>query len=264
MKLCDLTAETEGTFFRCLHDEAPDDPRAVEMRRRWYAKHLPLGLRAKVLIEDTGEAVGLCQYIPIEHSGFTGEGLMAILCMWVHGYEHHVGNRQGRGLGRFMLEAIEADARAAGCKGVTAWGKDFPYWNPISFYEHMGYERVDQVGMNVLAWKAFDGSARAPKFPRLARSMPAGDDRVNMTIFINGWCGGGIGCCLQAREAAEALGDIIHYEEIDTSDPETMRECGAVLDGAYLDGEPYNHDGPPQTVEQFIAHVRELHERKSG
>ena len=264
MKLCDLTAETEGTFFRCLHDEAPDDPRVAETRRRWYAKFRPLGLRAKVLIEETGEVVGLCQYLPIEHSGFIGEGLMAILCMWVHGYEHHVGNRQGRGLGRFMLEAIEADARAAGCRGVAAWGKDFPYWNPVSFYEHMGYERSDQDGTNVLVFKAFDSDARPPKLPRLNRSMPAGDEKVNITMFLNGWCGGGIGCCVQAREAAEVLGEMVHYEEIDTSDPATMQQCGAVFDWLCLDGEPYYPDSPPRTAEQLIADIRELHDKKSG
>jgi hypothetical protein len=29
MQLLDVTAETEGTFLRCLHDEAPDDPRII-------------------------------------------------------------------------------------------------------------------------------------------------------------------------------------------------------------------------------------------
>ena len=41
MELLDVTAETEGTFLRCLHSEAPDDPRTIDLRRRW--------LRAKVL-----------------------------------------------------------------------------------------------------------------------------------------------------------------------------------------------------------------------
>ena len=264
MKLCDLTAETEGTFFRCLHDEKPDDPRVIEMRRRWYAKFRPLGLRAKVLIEDSGEVVGLCQYLPVEHSGFIGEGLMAILCMWVHGYEHHVGDRQGCGLGRFMLEAIEADARAAGAKGVAAWGKDFPYWNPVSFYEHMGYVRADQDGTNVLVWKAFDSDVAVPKLPRVSRSMPAGEKTVNVTVFIDGWCSGGVGCCVQAREAVAALGEIVSYEEVDTSDRAKMRQCGAVFDGIYLDGEPYDPDGPPRTTDQLIADIRQRHEEKSG
>ena len=175
--------------------EQPDNPEMMEMRRKWYEKHLPLGLRAKVLIEEAGEVVGLCQYIPIEHSGFVGEGLMSILCMWVHGYEHGVGVRQGRGLGRLMLEAIEADARESGRKGITAWGKDFPYWNPISFYEHMGYERVDQDGQAVLVWKAFTHDAKPPRFHQPKKTLPVATDRVSVAGFYHGWC---LGACEQA------------------------------------------------------------------
>jgi len=39
---------------------------------------------------------------------------------------------------------------------------DVPYWNPISFYVHMGYERVDQSGEVVLAWKRLRGDAGPP------------------------------------------------------------------------------------------------------
>ena len=34
------------------------------------------------------------QYLPIEASHIKGAGLFAILCLWVHGYEHLVGNQR--------------------------------------------------------------------------------------------------------------------------------------------------------------------------
>jgi GNAT superfamily N-acetyltransferase len=262
MRLVDIDAETEGTFFRCLHDEKPDNPRVTEIRRRWFDRHKDKGLRAKVLVLDTGEVVGLCQYLPIEHSPFLGRDLLAILCIWVHGYAHHVGNRQGQGYGRFILDAIEQDARSSNAKGVAAWGKDFPYWNPVSFYEHMGYARADQEGADVLVWKRFDPDAEPPKLMRPVRPLPQGVGKVKVTAFLSGWCGGGISYCFKARQAVEGLDQIADYEEIDTSDRQRRLEYGVGFDGVYLDGKPFRADGPPFSVDELKAEIRQLHEQK--
>ncbi len=261
MKLVEIDQDTEGTFFRCLHDEIPDDPRVTDVRRRWYAGRVDKGLRAKVLVLDTDEVVGLCQYIPIEHSHFLGEDLLAILCIWVHGYDHHVGNRQGNGYGRFILEAIEEDARRSEAKGVAAWGMDFPYWNPVSFYEHMGYRRADRQGSVVLAWKSFDADARAPRLLRPERPIAAGTDRVRVTACVNGWCGSGIGGCLTAREAVEGLDSTVQYEELDTADRATMLSIGH-SDGVFLDGEPFRPNGPPYTSDDLRAEIQWRFEAK--
>jgi hypothetical protein len=88
MELLDVTAETEATFLRCLHDEAPDNPRITDLRRRWLRANADKGLRARVLKADGGEVVALCQYMPVEGTHIVGRDLLAILCIWVHGYEH--------------------------------------------------------------------------------------------------------------------------------------------------------------------------------
>ena len=84
LRLIEINEETQGTFFRCLHDEIPEDPREIKLCRHWYNRHKEKGLRAKVLVRDDSEIVGLCQYIPIEHSPLIGEDLFVILCIWVH------------------------------------------------------------------------------------------------------------------------------------------------------------------------------------
>ncbi|MFQ5459971.1 MAG: hypothetical protein ACE5EL_04185 [Anaerolineae bacterium] len=66
MKIQDVTPDTEGTFLRCLHDEQPDDPRVVALRRRHYEARRASGLRAKVLVLDSGEVIGL-----YEHMGYS-------------------------------------------------------------------------------------------------------------------------------------------------------------------------------------------------
>lgn len=261
MKLESISKDTEGTFFRCLHDEKPDDPRVVEVRRRWFEEHKHQGLRAKVLIADSGEVVGLCQYLPVEHSHYEGRDLMAILCMWVHGYEHHIGNQQKRGYGRFMLELIEEDAREAGFKGVTVWGKDFPYWNPVSFYEHMGYSRVDQAGNDVLVWKPFTDDAEPPRMLRQVGKAPGDPGKVSVTSLFTGWCGGCI-FNLMAREAVDGIEDIVDFIEVDTSIRENLLEWG-VSDGILLDGKPYRSDGPPFTTEELRADIMNLYRKKT-
>ncbi|MAF11203.1 hypothetical protein CMK11_12195 [Candidatus Poribacteria bacterium] len=254
MRLVGIDGNTEATFFRCLHDEVPDDPRVTKERRRWYEAFRGKGLRAQVLILDTEEVVGLCQYVPIEHSHLIGDDLLAILCIWVHGYDHHVGNRQGNGYGRFILESIEEDARASGAKGVAAWGMDFEFWNPVSFYEHMGYRRVDQNGSVVLAWKPFAEDAEPPRLLRPRGSLPASTDRVDVVGCMHGWCGGGIGQCVTAREAVEGLADIVAYHEIDVSDRETMLAVGRDS-GVFVDGEPFRPAGPPYSVDDLRAEI---------
>ena len=261
MELTDVDRCTEATFLRCLHDERPDDPRVVQLRRRWFDAQRDRGLRAKVLVLDTGEVAGLCQYMPIERTHLVGEDLLAILCVWVHGYEHHIGNRQGNGYGRYILESIEKDARESGAAGVVAWGMDFPYWNPVSFYEHMGYSRVDKDGMAVLVWKPFREGASPPRFMRQARRPASGSDRISVTFFLNGWCTGACAQCLTAREAVEGLEETVDYHEVDTSDPDTLRSWG-ISDGLYVEGEPYRPYEPPWTSESLRRDLFELTERK--
>lgn len=52
MRLADIDRDTEATFFRCLHDEAPENPQAIALRRRWYDRRKDHGLRAKVLLRE--------------------------------------------------------------------------------------------------------------------------------------------------------------------------------------------------------------------
>ena len=261
MKLIDVDRDTERTFLHCLHDEIPDDPRVIRLRRQWFDAHRDKGLRAKVLVLDTGEAVGLCQYMPIEDTHIIGKDLLAILCIWVHGYDHHVGNRQGNGYGRYILESIEKDASESGAAGVVAWGMDFPYWNPVSFYEHMGYSRVDKAGMAVLVWKPFLEAASAPRFLRQARRPASDSEKVSLMVFVNGWCLGACSQCVTAREAVEGLDDIVDYSEVDTSDPDVLLSWG-ISDGLYVEGEPHRPYEPPCTSDVLRQDLLEIAERK--
>jgi len=166
MKLVDISAETESAFFTCLHLEEPENLEYTAPLRNWYAEYKDKGYKAQVLILDDGRIVGKCHYIPIEHSPFVGENLLAILCICVWPYEHHIGDQRGRGYGRFMLNHIEQYARSSGFSGVVAWAMDWD-WNPVSFYQHMGYSIVDREDKVVVVWKSFYDGAEPPTLLRL-------------------------------------------------------------------------------------------------
>ncbi len=264
MRLSEIDETTEDTFFRCLHDEIPADPRVMAMRKEWRAMYQPKGHRGKVLIDDLGQVVGLTNYIPIEHSPYEGENLMAILCMWIHGYEHLVGNQQSKGYGRFMLNEIEADAMNSGCNGVTVWAKDYDAWNPVAFYEHMGYQRVDQLDLDVLVWKPFNELAKPPSFIRLERSPPIDTEgKVQITSITNGWCGGGCQQCIMVRDAAAELEDQAVLHEVYAHEKSDMRSRGTSIDVVYIDEESFRPDGPPATPEDFKQAVLDRLARKN-
>ena len=244
MQLLDLTPETEATFLHCLHDERPDDPRVTALRRQWVAEKSKRGFRGKVLRLESGEIAAMAQYLPIEESFIDGEKLMVILCLWVHGYDHHIGNRQGNGYGRFMLEQIEAEIRDTGVQGIVTWGMDFPYWNPVSFYEHMGYERVDQDGSSVLVWKPLTPDAQPPRWFQQQKSPQSDPARVTVDSFYNGWCMGSCGQCIAVRDAVAGIEENIRFREIDCNQREQLQEWG-VSTGVYLDGEPFRPNEPP-------------------
>jgi N-acetylglutamate synthase-like GNAT family acetyltransferase len=236
MQLVDLTDETKDTFFCCLNPKPPDDLREADTRRRWFERNLGHGLRAKLLISDDDRIVGMCQYIPIEHSHLVGRDLMASLCMWVHGYDRGVGNQQAKGYGRFMLTSIEEDARASGLKGVAAWGLDWEIWMPVAFFEHMGYERADREDKVIVVWKPFTPKARPPKLKRLTRRPPGAKTKVNVTVAANAWCG-----CYKifcARDAIEGIEHMVEYTELDPPDEGSILHLGHA-GGIFLDGEVF-------------------------
>ncbi len=261
MELVDVAEGTKNIFFRCLQHHIPEDPEAIAIRRSWYEINVKNGLRAKLLVLDNDQIGGLCQYIPVEYSHLVGDDLLTILCIWVHGYDRDVGNQQSRGYGRFILDAIEEDARISGKKGVAAWGVDWDVnWMPVPFFEHMGYKQTDREDKVVVFWKPFSPDAKAPKLLRLAKRPFKGTDKVNITVAVNGWCGYYKLFC--AREAIEGIEHMVDYEELDAPDRATILHLGQV-GGIYLDGEVFQ---PYQicTTDALRAEIIRLYEEKKN
>lgn len=259
MQLVDISADTERAFFTCLHLEEPENLESTVHRRNWYAEHRDKGYKAQVLILDDGRIVGKCHYIPIEYSPFVGKDLLAILCIAVHMYEYHIGDQRRKGYGRFMLDHIEQYARSSGFKGVVAWAMDWD-WNPVSFYEHMGYSRVDKEDKVVAVWKPFCEEAEPPRLLRLDDVPSEGREKVRVVVADNQWCNSN-SKLMTAREAITGIEDLVEYAEVKSPCCDRIIHLGHV-GGVFLDGKAYR---PYQLIgnsEDLRAEIIRLYERK--
>ena len=250
MKIVDLRGEHRGLFACCLEDWSADAREAGPRREQWVDRFLERGLRAKLAIDEDGTVGGMIQYLPIEQSTVSGQGLYFIPCIWVHGHQQGRGNFQGRGMGSALLEAAEADARTLGAKGMAAWGIWLPFWMKASWFKRHGYRKADRQGMAVLLWKPFSEDARPPQWNPKGTKLPDHvPGKVNVTAFVNGWCTGMNLAAERARRAATDLGEGVVFVEVDTSEPGAVARWG-FSDAIFVDGKAVN-TGPPPSYEKI-------------
>jgi GNAT superfamily N-acetyltransferase len=274
MRIIDLTEEYEPTFLACLKDWDEETVGRCH-KARWCDMMKCKGLRVKLALDDSERAVGMIQYVPIEYARAEGQDLYFIQCIWVHGYEEGMGNQQGQGAGKALLQAAEEDARALGAKGMVAWGLAFPYWMPAAWYECQGYVEVDRLVCDVLVWKPFASDARPPRWMRPRKTPKPVPGRVTVTALVTGWCPGlsptsnarnGLSAASDARRAAAEFGDRAVYWEIDASDPAVLAEWG-MESALFVDDECINTgmtDYPPPSYEAIKQKIQQKLEEING
>ncbi len=259
--IVDLPARHERSYLVCLEDWSSEMAEAGDAKASWYEKMRHEGLRVKVALDDSDRAIGMIQYLPIEHSPADGDDLYMILCIWVHGYDEGVGDHQNRGIGRALLAAAESDARSFGAAGMAAWGLSLPVWMKASWYRRHGYRRADRSGVRELLWKPFTSAARPPRWVS-AHPVPEPDDaHVDVLAYQSGWCPAANLVVERARRAADELGDDVRFTQIDTSDRETLLACGH-SDEVFVDGRPLQRGAPPSSAKVRRTIERRLHQRQ--
>lgn len=260
MKVVDISDENTELFSVCLEDWSEEARESGPRRRQWLdhcRQHR--GLRAKVAVDENGVEGGMIQYGPIEHSHVDGTGLYFVYCIHVHGYRQGRGNFRNRGMGKALLAAAEADAKARGAAGMAAWGLWLPIWMKASWYRKHGYRKADRQGMSVLLWKAFTDDAQPPRwFPVKKQVHDTVDGKVNITAFSSGWCLSQNLVYERARRAAAEFGEQVVFHEIDTSSRDAVARWG-IADAVLVDGRNLQK-GPPPSYEK----IRKIIARRVG
>jgi GNAT superfamily N-acetyltransferase len=261
VEFAEITEQTQDAFFRCLPGPATEPLDLASPRRQWYVAYRERGYRARVLQLDSGEIVGKCHTIPIAHSPLVGHDLVVILCLYVHMYARHIGDQRGKGYGQTMLRRVEQDALDRGFKGVAAWAMDWD-WNPVSFYDRMGYTRIDREDKVVVVWKPLRADAEPPRLMRLPeRTIPAGD-KVDVYVADNAWCDN----CNKlrvVRQAVSGLEDVVTYREAGPPYRDRIIHLGHV-GGVYLDGKAYRPYRLIGDSADLRAEIVRLHRLKTG
>ena len=260
MKIIDISEEHEKTFFCCLEDWSEEMKEAGDHKQRWYERMKDKGIRVKLAREDDGVISGMIQYLPIEHSVFEGEGLYAVLCVWVHGYKEGIGDYQKKGIGTALLEAAEEDCRSLGTNGLVVWGLAIPAFMKASWFKKKGYRVIDRQKIMRLLWKPFNEMAVPPRMIRTKKRPAKGSEKVNIAMFRNGWCPAMNLVYERVLRASKEFEGKVNIEQYDTVDREVIDEWG-ITDGLYIDGRNIRM-GPPPSFETIRKKIEKRARRK--
>jgi GNAT superfamily N-acetyltransferase len=249
MKIIDITPETESHYFCCLEEWSEDMKEAGDCRQKWYASMKDKGLKVKFALDDNDVIGGMIQYIPSEYSICEGQNLYVVLCIWVHGHKQGRGNYRKRGMGTALLKAAEEDVRQLGANGLVTWGLIIPVFMRASWFKKHGYKVTDKSGIMRLMWKPFKEGAAPPKFRKPGKKPEKGKEKVNITLFRNGWCQSVNITCERAKRACLDFPGKINLREIETSSKEALNEWG-ITDAFYIDGKEV-FTGPPMSFDKI-------------
>jgi N-acetylglutamate synthase-like GNAT family acetyltransferase len=253
MKILDLTEENYQTYFLCLEDWSDEMKDAGNHKEIWFHEMKDKGLRVKAAVEEE-RVCGMIQYIPCEYSFIEGEDLYFINCIWVHGHKKGIGNHQGKGLGKALLQAAENEVRSMKRKGMAAWGVSLPFWMKASWFKKQGYQKVDKNSIAMLLWKPFSEDAKPPHWIKEKKKPVLNPGKVTVTSFINGWCPAQNLAYERAKRAVKEFGDEVTYQEINTFDREVFLEWG-IADALFIDGKRVR-TGPPPSYEKIKKKIK--------
>jgi GNAT superfamily N-acetyltransferase len=206
-----------------------------ECKSMWTALMEHKGARIKLAVNDTEQAVGMIQYLPVHYTRVLGHNMYYIQCIWVHGYEQGIGNKQGRGVGTLLLRAAEKDARELSANGMAAWELSVPQYLESSWYQKNGYIEADRLLYDTLLWKPFTDNAQAPCWLRPHKIPQPVPGQVTVTALVTHWCPE-LSDAHLAQQVADEMGERVVYKRIDTTDPDVLHEWG-IESAMYIDAE---------------------------
>ena len=244
--------ESSDEYFvgTCTHVDEGEEMDACGQRRIAHLLNLQAeGLRVKVALKN-GKRVGFAYVLPIEISpwGPLGEELMVMPCFFVRW------DVQKSGVGSALLAAVEAVTREAGAKGVATIAYDHDFWfMPLSFFQNRGFAVATRRGKEVVAWKAFDPTARAPRLLEPHFDFEPVPGKVAVDLLWNQFCLTSAMEAQRVREVVAELGDRVVLRELASDDRQGLL-CYETPRAIYVDGKAigWGHEAPREGIRKAI------------
>jgi GNAT superfamily N-acetyltransferase len=246
-----MEEEDEQYVGTCTHvNESDEIDACARQRLSWLKKIYGKGLRVKVVLLE-GKHVGFLYLVPIEVSpwGPLGEGLMVIPCLVVTESAKH------RGIGRALLEEAEEEAKHQGRKGLATLAYTHDFWfMPAGFFEACGFSAVDRRGQEVLLWKVFDDTARAPRLLKRNYNYGPIPGKVVIDLFFNTFCQTSLIEAQRVREVAAEFGQDVVLHEYPADDRETLLQF-QIPRAIFVNGKEiwWGHEAPKEGIRKAIS-----------
>lgn len=190
-----ITKSNIETEHICCALGAKQYEHAVSEKKKWLTERMDEGLvfyrldeRAKVFIEYLPAEMA---WVPIDAPNY-----MYINCLWVSG------RHKNTGYAKQLLDYCRNDAINRGMDGIVhiVGKKKYPYLSDGRFFEHIGFEIVDQVEpyfqLMALTWNKHV----VPSFKKQVKTF-SGDEGI--TIYYTVQCPFAVGILEELRKIAE-------------------------------------------------------------
>lgn len=209
---------------------------AVNEKKRWLTERMDEGLvfyrlneRAKVFIEYLPAEMA---WVPIQAPNY-----MYINCIWVSG------RYKNKGYAKQLLDNCKEDAMARGMDGIVhiVGKKKYPYLSDKRFFEHMGFELVDEAEpyFQLVALKWNDRSA-VPSFKKKMKNSSVKEKGI--AIYYTAQCPFAVGILEELGKVAENKGVIFKAHKLITKEEAQSAPTIWTTFGLFYDGEFITHE----------------------
>ena len=127
----------------------------------WYKSKINKGLKIKIATDNAGKQIGFIEYIPSE---LAWRPIKADNFYFIHCIVLFVKEAKEKGIGSYLINECELDAKKNGKSGICVMSSDGPWMANKSLYEKNNFSVVEKLDRFELMVKSFDSKVNNPKF----------------------------------------------------------------------------------------------------
>lgn len=134
-----------------------------------------------------------------------------------------------------------------------AYTHDF-WFMPAGFFEACGFSAVDRRRQEVLLWKVFDETARAPQLLKRNYNYGPISGKVVIDLFFNTFCQTSLIEAQRVREVAAEFGEDVVLREYSADDRETLLQFQTPR-AIFVNGKEiwWGHEAPREGIREAIS-----------